>query len=73
MVGDLAEYNTLESIVQNGEKCALQLVNYYISNQVTQIRSTATITEGKDVMRETSVTDNFSHQNKGEYDVYIYT
>ena len=73
MVGDLAEYNTLESIVQNGEKCALQLVNYYISNQVTQIRSTATITEGKDVMRETSVTDNFSYQNKGEYDVYIHT
>jgi hypothetical protein len=73
MVDDLAEYNTLASIVQSGEKCAQQLVNYYISNQVPQIRSTSTITEGKEVICETSLTDNFSHQNKGEYDLYIYT
>jgi hypothetical protein len=73
MVGALTEDNILESIVQNGEEFALQLVNYYISNQVTQIRNTSTISEGKEVICETSVIDNFSHQNKGEYDLYIYT
>jgi hypothetical protein len=72
MVGALTEENILESIVQNGEECALQLRNYYTSNQVTQIRNTSTITEGKEVICETSLTDNFSHQNMGEYDLYIY-
>lgn len=38
MISALTEDNILESILQNGE-CALQLVNYYISNRVTQIRN----------------------------------
>jgi len=70
IVSALTEDNILESIVQNGEECALQLVNYYISNQVTQIRNTSTITERKEVICETSLIDNFSHQNNGEYDLY---
>ena len=63
----------LVSVTKDGCIGLLKNINNYISNQVTQIRNTPTVTERKDLICETSLIENISHQKKGEYDLYIHT
>jgi len=63
MVNDVTGDNVLEIIVHNKEKSYPQQGDNNIRNRIIKIRNTSTITDRKEVIHDTPLSDNSSVQN----------